>query len=369
MMVLLSLMGGRQLEKALLTHTLGAGYEQLEVRLCMCVYYHVRVCAACMAQRVWARACAPVSASRLRQPSVVSEADAHAPPRHARPHTGPHQASLLAGDEGPDRSAAVLESFRLLNAALRYDQAAAAQFNAWTAVEHVRERVAPLHQALLAPPQRLAVLLLYIMPQDMDLQQQVRCGVVSCVCVCVYCSCAVRAGDGAAAGWLKQLDTDVCVELFQPPSSSAIPRPDGTRTVHTQKRPLAAAATSCTDPCLRTRAHTHTRTHICLVAHTHMPRGWRPHHTQQVIELLGTLAARLPDLVSLLQPNFDDAAALLIRQGFAQVCGCTGRSSAGCAGMGVRGAHRRRHVGACVLCPHSRHAHPDKRPGHTRRSG
>lgn len=39
----------------------------------------------------------------------------------------------------------------------------------------------------------------------------------------------------------------------------------------------------------------------------------------QVIRLLSQLAARLPDIVGLLQPNFDESAAVLIRQGFAQV--------------------------------------------------
>jgi hypothetical protein len=44
-----------------------------------------------------------------------------------------------------------------------------------------------------------------------------------------------------------------------------------------------------------------------------------PPLSTQVIKLLSQLAARLPDLVGLLQPNFDESAALLIRQGFAQV--------------------------------------------------
>jgi hypothetical protein len=81
---------------------------------------------------------------------------------------------MQVGNEGPDRAAAVLEGFRLLNAALEYDQAAAEQFNAWTAVERVRERVAPLHSQLLVPQHRIAVLLLYVMHQDMALQYEVR---------------------------------------------------------------------------------------------------------------------------------------------------------------------------------------------------
>jgi hypothetical protein len=39
----------------------------------------------------------------------------------------------------------------------------------------------------------------------------------------------------------------------------------------------------------------------------------------QTIRLLSQLAARLPDIVGLLQPNYDDSAAIIIRQGLAQV--------------------------------------------------
>lgn len=39
----------------------------------------------------------------------------------------------------------------------------------------------------------------------------------------------------------------------------------------------------------------------------------------QVISLLSTLSARLPDIVHILQPNFDDSAVILIRDGFAHV--------------------------------------------------
>jgi len=39
----------------------------------------------------------------------------------------------------------------------------------------------------------------------------------------------------------------------------------------------------------------------------------------QAIRLLSQLSARLPDMVHLLQPNFDDTAAIITRQGFAQV--------------------------------------------------
>jgi hypothetical protein len=41
----------------------------------------------------------------------------------------------------------------------------------------------------------------------------------------------------------------------------------------------------------------------------------------QAIRLLSQLSARMPDIVHLLQPNFDDTAAIILRQGFAQV-GC-----------------------------------------------
>jgi hypothetical protein len=37
-----------------------------------------------------------------------------------------------------------------------------------------------------------------------------------------------------------------------------------------------------------------------------------------VVKLLAQLASRLPNLVQLLQPNFDDSEALLLRQGCAQ---------------------------------------------------
>jgi hypothetical protein len=40
----------------------------------------------------------------------------------------------------------------------------------------------------------------------------------------------------------------------------------------------------------------------------------------QAIRLLSQLSARMPDIVHLLQPNFDDTAAVILRQGFAQVC-------------------------------------------------
>lgn len=39
----------------------------------------------------------------------------------------------------------------------------------------------------------------------------------------------------------------------------------------------------------------------------------------QAIRLLSQLAARLPDMVHLLQPHMDDTAAIIIRQGFAMV--------------------------------------------------
>lgn len=39
----------------------------------------------------------------------------------------------------------------------------------------------------------------------------------------------------------------------------------------------------------------------------------------QAIRLLSQLSARMPDMVHLLQPNFDDTAAIIIRTGFAQV--------------------------------------------------
>lgn len=39
----------------------------------------------------------------------------------------------------------------------------------------------------------------------------------------------------------------------------------------------------------------------------------------QVIKLLGQLSSRLPDIVHLLQPNYDDSAVIIIRQGFAAV--------------------------------------------------
>lgn len=38
----------------------------------------------------------------------------------------------------------------------------------------------------------------------------------------------------------------------------------------------------------------------------------------QAVKLISQLAARLPNLVALLQPNFEDAGALAIRQGCAQ---------------------------------------------------
>jgi hypothetical protein len=38
----------------------------------------------------------------------------------------------------------------------------------------------------------------------------------------------------------------------------------------------------------------------------------------QAVKLLAQLASRLPNLVQLLQPNFDDSEALLLRQGCAQ---------------------------------------------------
>jgi hypothetical protein len=40
----------------------------------------------------------------------------------------------------------------------------------------------------------------------------------------------------------------------------------------------------------------------------------------QAIKLLGQLSSRLPDIVHLLQPNYDDSAVIIIRQGFAAVC-------------------------------------------------
>jgi hypothetical protein len=43
----------------------------------------------------------------------------------------------------------------------------------------------------------------------------------------------------------------------------------------------------------------------------------------QAIKLLGQLSSRLPDIVHLLQPNFDDSAVIIIRQGFAAVCKVT----------------------------------------------
>lgn len=85
------------------------------------------------------------------------------------------QESMQAGNEGPDRAAAVLEGFKLLSLALEYDTAAAEQFNNWKGVERARERVAPLQYQLINPQYRLAVLLLYVMHQDMGLQFQV-CG-------------------------------------------------------------------------------------------------------------------------------------------------------------------------------------------------
>lgn len=186
-------------------------------------------------------------------------------------HFRHHQASLQVGSEGPDRAVAVLQGYKLLNLALEYDQAAAEQFNSWTAVERVRERVSPLHHQLLSPPHRIAVLLLYVMHQDMDLQLE------------------VGVGAGARAGSLpsRLLSCGCCWS-------------GGHKDQHT--RPLAP------DECVSMCAHS-AWTHACHLHHAHA----------QVIRLLGQLAARLPDLVSLLQPNFDESAAILIRQGFAQV--------------------------------------------------
>lgn len=74
-----------------------------------------------------------------------------------------------SGTEGPHRLAAVLAAFRLINTALRFDEDAAAALNSLT----VRERVAPLHMQLINPQHRLAVLLQYVLYNNMDLQHEV----------------------------------------------------------------------------------------------------------------------------------------------------------------------------------------------------
>lgn len=79
------------------------------------------------------------------------------------------QASMNSGTEGPYRLAAVLEGFKLLNTALQYDMGAAEAINTMT----VRERVSPLHVQLVNPPRRLAVLLQYVLYNNMDLQYEV----------------------------------------------------------------------------------------------------------------------------------------------------------------------------------------------------
>lgn len=81
-----------------------------------------------------------------------------------------NQASMLSGNEGPHRLAAVLAGFRLLNTALNFDMGAAEAINSMT----VRERVAPLHNQLVSPQRRLAVLLQYVLYSNMDLQYEVR---------------------------------------------------------------------------------------------------------------------------------------------------------------------------------------------------
>lgn len=76
---------------------------------------------------------------------------------------------MEAGTEGPARQAACLEGLRLLNLSLEYDQAAAEQLGAFS----VRDRLAPLHQLLLAPQRRLAVLLQYVLYPDTEVQNEV----------------------------------------------------------------------------------------------------------------------------------------------------------------------------------------------------
>jgi hypothetical protein len=63
----------------------------------------------------------------------------------------------------------VLEGFKLLNTAMQYDMGAAEAINTMT----VRERVSPLHVQLVNPPRRLAVLLQYVLYNNMDLQYEV----------------------------------------------------------------------------------------------------------------------------------------------------------------------------------------------------
>jgi hypothetical protein len=56
--------------------------------------------------------------------------------------------------------------------------------------------------------------------------------------------------------------------------------------------------------------------HICAVALLHFSLSFAS--PLQAVKLLAQLASRLPNLVQLLQPNFDDSEALLLRQGCAQ---------------------------------------------------
>lgn len=97
---------------------------------------------------------------------------------------------MEAGAQGPARLAACLEGLRLLNLALEYDQAAAEQLSSFT----VRDRLAPLHQLLLVPQRRLAVLMQYVLYPDTDVQYEVSCGrawwpVLVVVC-CKHCKVA-----------------------------------------------------------------------------------------------------------------------------------------------------------------------------------
>lgn len=80
-----------------------------------------------------------------------------------------------SGTSGPQRLAAVLAGFRLLNTALQYDMGAAEAINSMT----VRERVAPLHMQLVNPQRRLTILLQYVLYSNMDVQYEV--SLVSCL--------------------------------------------------------------------------------------------------------------------------------------------------------------------------------------------
>lgn len=108
---------------------------------------------------------------------------------------------MEAGSEGPARLAACLEGLRLLNLALEYDQAAAEQLSGFT----VRERLAPLHQLLLVPQRRLAVLMQYILYPGMEVQYEV------CNMDCLSCI-AVSVGGGIGSQDLENF----CCLIWQP---------------------------------------------------------------------------------------------------------------------------------------------------------